>query len=356
LVVMSPSQYDSLNGSIQVFTDYRGELVHANLPNGATLDVAVVDHFLSDLFVHPLATTEMTRVYAAAHLLALRQKVLTDGASPQRHAVVIALPDLGVPDSQLLKSITSLLAATPGLAPTTLDDIGFRTTGLLINDGQEAPVTLPAIDGQAVATRVFVEAAVENDIDAVASMLPSDDDRPAQWRALASMLPTSALDDESAGGVASNIRDDLIAIRSAIEVPSEYTVNLPGRRSTVRLRFLNTSDVPLRIKVQLSSPPGKLVFTNSDEPIELEPGVPKEVAIPVVARSNGTSGVSLDVFTPNDDPLRDTVALTFRVRALGLGNVLTGVVFGLVLLWWLQHVRHTWRRRKQARAATLPAS
>lgn len=355
LIVMSPEVYDDLDGSIQAFTDFTGGLVSADLPNGTSIDIAVVDHIISEMLAHPLASPELTRIYVVANLLGLRQDIVTSGASAGRHSVVIAAPDLGVPDPRLLGAITALIVETPGLTPTTVDEVGFQTDRLLV-DGEESSVTLPAANATDLRERIFRRAVLGNEIDAVASMLPDDDQRPQEWRDLSDLLPTSALDDSSADGVTTSIRSDLAEIRDAVQIPTSYTINLPGRRSTVRLRFLNNADVPLKIKVQLSSPSGKLVFANSDIPYVLDPGVPREVEIGVEARANGTSGVSLDVSTPNDVPLGATVALKFRVRALGLGNVLTGAVFALVLVWWLNHVRTNWRRRRRAEPATLPAS
>ena len=51
------------------------------------------------------------------------------------------------------------------------------------------------------------------------------------------------------------------------------------------------------------------------------------IPIAVQALSNGTSGVSLDVSTPTDVPIGDTVPLKFRVNAVGVGNILTVLVF-----------------------------
>ena len=355
LMVVSPGIYDGLDGSIKVYSDYRGELIAAQLPNEVTLDVAKVDDTISQLLADPLSTPEQTRIYAVAGLLALRQGLEISGASVRRHAVVIGAGDLGVPDPQLLGSITTLIAKTPGLAAASLDDVALHTDQL-IADGEERPVTLPSGSADALKRRIFIQAKLGNDIDAVASMLPDDSDQPKAWRDLAALIPTTALDDLAAEGMATEIRAELSQIRDAVQMPTAYTINLPGRSGTVRLRFLNTSDVPLKIKVRLSSPPGKLEFTNDDQPQVLEPGVPKEVAINVKARSNGTSGVSLDVSTPNDVQLGDTVPLTFRVNALGVGNVLTAVLFGLVLLWWLQHTRSSWKKRRKPQPATLPAS
>jgi hypothetical protein len=351
LMVLTPAIYKNLNGSIKEYSDYRGELVAAELPNNTELDAAVVDFTISQLLVHPMPTPEMTRIYAVANLLALRQKLETEGANLRRHAVLIATPDLGVPDAALIGSITALIAETQGITPATLDDVALRTDRLNI-DGDDRPVTLPESDGVALQRRIFRQAQLNNEIDAVASMLPNDSERPDGWRELAALIPTSALDDVDAELMDTTVRAELTAIRAAVQVPTAYTVNLPGRQSTVRVRFVNTSDVPLRVKVQLSSPSGKLVFANDSQPVQLAPGV-NTVPINVRALSNGTSGVSLDVFTPNDTPLGGTVPLKFRVNALGVGNVLTGALFGLIVLWWLLHVRSARRRRRQAPPATL---
>jgi hypothetical protein len=356
LMAMTPAVYDKLTGTIGAYSDFTGELVAAKLPNGTSFDVAVVDHAISRLLVHPLATTELTRIYAVAHLLALRQGISIAGASPPRHAVLIGTPDLGVPGASVLGPISELLAQTPGLAEVTLDDVALRTDRLLI-DGQERPVTLPAIGGDALKTRIFQQATLRNEIDAVASMLPADSDRPQAWRDLADLLPTTALDDTGVASLVATVRAELKGVRDAVQVPAAYTVNLPGRRSTVRVTFVNNSDVPLLIKVQLTSPSGKLVFANDPQPVLLSPGVPTILPVDVEARSNGTSGVSLDVFTPNDFPLATTIPLKFRVNALGVGNVITIAVFVLVVLWWLAHMRSTRQKRRQRElATTLPDS
>lgn len=354
LMVMTPAVYDGLAGTIKIFSDYKGGLVPADLPDGAVLDTAVVDHTISALLVAPFETPELTRIYAVAGLLALRQSLLISGESLQRHAVVIGTPDLGVPDARLLGSITALMATTPGLAAATLDDVALRTDRMLIH-GQEQPVTLPPSSGTALAARIFTKADLSNEIDAVASMLPNDSDKPKGWRDLANLLPTTALDDAAAQAMVTNIRAELAAIRDAVQIPTAYTINLPGKRSTVRIRFLNNSDTALKIKVSLTSPPGKLVFVNDDRPVTLEPGVPLQILIPVEARSNGTSGASLDVSTPNDVRIGSTVPLKFHVNIL-FGNVLTAVLFGLVLLWWLEHFRATRKKRRSPRPATLPES
>jgi hypothetical protein len=355
LMVMTPDVYEVLDGSIGRFSQNRGELIDVQLSNNTSIDGAVVDDTIAQLLERPMATPEQTRIYVLAHLLALRQKLETEGSALQRHAVVIGTPNLEVPDAQLLGSITSLVAETPGLAPATLDDVALHTDRMIAN-GEEQPVTLANdISGAPLQQRIFRQAQLRNEINAVASMLPADSDLPQGWNDLADLLPTTALSDADAQAMDQSIRAEIAEVRDAVQVPTAYTVNLPGRESTVRIRLVNTSDVPLEVKVQLTSPSGKLVFDNNPDPVLLPPGV-SNIPIAVKALSNGTSGVSLDVFTPNDDPIGETIPLKFRVNALGVGNVLTFLLFALVLLWWLLHLRSSRRKHRQALPATLPVS
>jgi hypothetical protein len=355
LMVMTPQLYATLDGTIGNFSQNKGELIGADLPNNTTLDVAVVDFGISELLATPLDTPVLTKIYAVADLLALRQGIEILGDSVKQRAVVIATPDLGVPDAGLVGAITALIAETPGLKPATLDDLALRTDRLVI-DGEEKPVTLPKVGGAALEKRIFNQATLNNEIDGVASMLPDGDDHPKGWRDLTDLLPTSALDDDDAATMVSTVETGLAQVRDAIQVPPAFTVNLTGRRSTVRVRLVNNSDVPLRVRVQLTSPSGKLIFANDPQPVSLPPGGPTLIAIAVQARSNGTSPVSLDIFTPNQVRLGETVPLTFRVKALGVGNLLTIGLFGLVLLWWLLHLRSTRRNRRRASPATVPDS
>ena len=95
--------------------------------------------------------------------------------------------------------------------------------------------------------------------------------------------------------------------------------------------------------------------SHDPQPVLLTPAN-RPLRIDLRALPNGTSGVSLDVFMPNDVQLVDTVPLKFRVNALGVGNALTIALIGLVVVWWLQHMRSARRKRRRAPTATLPDS
>jgi hypothetical protein len=161
LIVMTPSLYDTLDGSIKQYSDSTGELAAADLTNNDSINVAVVDHAIAELLAHPLASPAQTAIVAVAQLLATRARIESLGGVSHRHAVVLGAPDLGVPDASLTQRMTALIATTPGLAPTGLNRIGL-STDRYISDGQEQRVTLPVIDGVTLQQRVFAQASIGN--------------------------------------------------------------------------------------------------------------------------------------------------------------------------------------------------
>ena len=181
LMVMTPATYYDLDGAINDYSDYFGELFAAELSGDESIDAAVIDNEISELLSTASPVPAQVAVYAVAHLLATRQGVEASGGTARRHAVVIAMPDLGVPPADLIGRIAALIAETPGLRATGLDEIGLNTDRY-VSDGQEQRITLPQVDGVAVQERSSKRATITNEIDVVASMLPADDGRPADWR------------------------------------------------------------------------------------------------------------------------------------------------------------------------------
>jgi hypothetical protein len=97
----------------------------------------------------------------------------------------------------------------------------------------------------------------------------------------------------------------------------------------------------------------KLTFPEGDQVVTASPQGITDVAIPVVARSNGSFPVTLDVLTPDGGlPLANTLFLKARVSALtGLAQLLTGGGLLVLLVWWVRHMRTT--RRVRRHGATM---
>jgi hypothetical protein len=81
--------------------------------------------------------------------------------------------------------------------------------------------------------------------------------------------------------------------------------------------------------------------------VDLAPSGNTEIELPVVARSNGTSSVEIELLTPEfGQTVAGPAVLTARVNALtGLGQVITGGAVLVLLSWWFGHFRRRRRRR-----------
>jgi hypothetical protein len=349
LLVLPTSIYDSLPHTLGGFTDST-QLVQIAVAPDVTVDAAVIDRFLQRTLAQPTTTPQLTAIYAVADLLAARQQIVDDGGDPRRHGITLATPDLGLPSPDLLKPLTALLANTPGLRPTTLDDLSVRVDPLLI-EGKQVVVGLPAtVDGDLTA-RMNTTNQLALESASTSSMLPSTDPRLAEWKHLVTYLPTNAIDDPQATRITDQLHADLLSVRSAVQPPSGFSFNLTGGKGAVPVTIRNNTTIPLTVRVRMTS--SKLIFPKGDQSITLAPDTFTEVRVPMEARSNGRFPVTLDVFTPlGDVRLGTPIPLTANVRGLsGLGNLVTGAALLVLLSWWFRHLQRNRRRRQSTKAS-----
>jgi hypothetical protein len=349
MLVLPPSIYDVLPHTLGGFTDST-QLVQITVAPDVTIDAAVVDRFAQRTLSQPTTTPQLTSIYAVADLLAARQQIADDGGDPRRHSITLATPDLALPSPDLLRPFTALVANTPGLRPTTLDDLSVRTDQLL-NDGKAVVVGLPAtVDGD-LSNRMSVtnQLALEN--ASTSSMLPATDPRIAEWKHLVTYLPTNSIDDTQAARITDQVHADLSSVRSSVQPPAGFSFNLTGGKGAVPVSIRSDSTIPITVRVRMSS--SKLIFPKGDQTVVLAPDTFTEVRVPMEARSNGRFPVTLDVFTPlGDVRLGTPIPLTANVRGLsGLGNLVTGAALLVLLSWWFRHLQRNRRKRHSTKAS-----
>jgi uncharacterized protein YfaS (alpha-2-macroglobulin family) len=174
-------------------------------------------------------------------------------------------------------------------------------------------------------------------------MLQPDDERVARWQTELETLISTGYSDEEVEAVTTTLLGEADAIRSAVTLPDPFTFTLTGRRGTIEVRLGNTSTDPLTVDLRLESP--KVRFPEGDQTVTLRPGDQTSVVVPVEARSNGTSPITLTVSTPAGEQLDEPVTLTSRVTGFtGLRQVLTGGFILVLLTWWFTH----WRAKRRA--------
>ena len=112
MLVLPYDFYTELDGSLLEFTDL-SQLVTVGLADGTEIPAAIVDDFLGNQMVSGAARPLLTAVEIAAELVVLARDLDIDGAVVDRHGVVLALPDMGIPDPTLMGDLARLLLDTP---------------------------------------------------------------------------------------------------------------------------------------------------------------------------------------------------------------------------------------------------
>jgi hypothetical protein len=237
-----------------------------------------------------------------------------------------------------------MTAATRAIEFVTLDGVERSTTSMLI-DGLPVQIVLPLTSPIDISARLRSLDELRVRAFMISGMLVNDAGRSDQWNETIDVLSSSALTDQDVATAAEDLTSELDAIAGAVVPRPAYAFTLSGRRTTIRLRIENVSDESLKVLVRMAST--KLTFPKGDQTVTLEPKNITDVAVPVVARSNGSFTVTLDVLTPGGAPLGDTLFLKARVNSLtGLAQLLTGGGLLVLIAWWVRHLRATRRRRR----------
>jgi hypothetical protein len=200
---------------------------------------------------------------------------------------------------------------------------------------------------------VSLIAQLSADAVSTASMLPTDDQRIVEWKRLIDALPTGAMSDAMAQSIATALHKEFTDLRNAVGLPAGFSFNLTGRTGTIPVNLHNSADIPLKVRLRLSS--SKLVFPGGDKVVTLPPESFTHVQVSVEARSNGSSGVTLEVFPPSGTTaLAPPVESTATITALsGVAPLVTVAALLLLAAWWGRHLRGN---RKGRRAAQVAAS
>jgi hypothetical protein len=318
-------------------------LVAADLPDDGELPVLLVDP------ITELLTTERaddaTPAEVAAHLFADLMAMRIQ-LGPDSRSLVLATPDLGIPDPDVLALVEGFVEAHPDVEFQALSFVPGNTGQFMVN-GEWLRVSLPDTAGPDLSARVPAIDLVRLHVEHVATMLPTDDPRPPEWRAVLEQLISTGIDDDDVTRRLDAIEGELETIEQAIAPPAPFTFTLGGDSTTITLRIGNTSITPLQIGVRISGP-SRLTFPVPDTEVVLAPEAITDVTIPIRARSNGTSQVNVELHTPSGSVIGEPITLTARVNALsGLGQLLTGAALLVLVTWWFSHFRRSRRNRLQ---------
>ena len=321
-------------------------LLASELDEGGELAVSVIDPIneLLETDRNDEGTPAEVAVHLFADLMAMRVQL-----GPDSRSFISPTPDLGIPDPDVLAVIEGFVDEHPDVDFQTLSFVPGSTGPFLIND-EQVRVTFPPTAGVDLTNRVHAIDVVRLHMENTATMLPADDPRPPQWRAELDTLMSTGIDDAAVAGRLARMERELQTIEEAIQPPAPFTFTLAGEASTITLRFRNTGTTPLQIGVRVSGP-SRLAFPQPETDALLTPEAITDVTIPIEARSNGTSEVTVEVLTPSGSVIGEPIVLTARVNtSSGLGQLLTGAALLVLATWWFSHFRRKRRQRHSAPA------
>lgn len=342
-VVMPSELYLDTVGRPLPATD---QFVNIELPDGGVLALLIVDDLaeqltteVADEILSTATPTEWAVETIATMLIEQANQDRLDLLA--RRSRVLTTPSLRAPDSRLLAGLEQLAETTPSVgfvAGSSLTGV----TDVATQSGRPVSVVLPEVAGPPLAGRVELIDRTGAAMLSAASMLPEGDNRPTLWAdELDALISTGYSDDEVVEATAELIAE-ADRLTGAVVLPEPFTFTLTGRSGSIDLDIGNRIDEPLVVQLHVSSP--KVRFPEGDVSVTLRPNGETSVNIPLVARSNGTSAITVEVSTPAGEPLGEPVNLTSRVTGLtGLGQVLTGGFILVLLTWWFTH----WRNKRR---------
>lgn len=344
MVVMTPELYlDTVDRTLPA-TD---QFVEIALPDGGALPLLVADplgiEFTEEATTAALADQNATEwSVTTITRLVLEQQA---GSATVQRSRAIATPDLTAPDPRLLIALERMATTTPGVRFSPASAL-TGLTDVQKNGIDPVRVELPAVAGPSITERVALLNGTAFVMVNAASMLPPEDPRAVEWIARLDTLVSTGYGESYVESEVAEMLAEADALTGAIVPPEPFTFTLTGKSGDIDMRIGNTGDETLTVKLRLSSP--KLTFPEGEQTVELRPGAETSVIVPVRARANGTSLVTVEILTPVDQPLTEPVMVTSRVNALtGLGQVLTGGLIVVLLSWWFSH----WRSKRKAAAA-----
>ena len=131
--------------------------------------------------------------------------------------------------------------------------------------------------------------------------------------------------------------------RSVVLPASSFTFG--SRDSSLRLGLSNSSDYELSVRLQFSSPTGKMTFTPAFVDAVLPANGQREVVVDASARSNGLIPVEL-VLMSKSGAVLDVAEVRIRVNAIaGLGRGVSAVFLVVLALWWFIHARRNAKKK-----------
>ncbi|MFM7525248.1 MAG: hypothetical protein ACKO48_01860, partial [Actinomycetota bacterium] len=281
-------------------------------------------------------------------LLAQRAAIANSAIGPaalaNRHVVLASAA--GVPEEPLIATtLLKLLRTAPQLSLRSSRDLAPSLEGL----ARIQPPAITTVDALAIQTRTNAAlAAVESVREVPATNAGVTDN----WTEVIDVANDTSLTEERRNEYLQAVLTRVDSVRNAVALPSS-SFTFGSRESQLRLSLDNSSNFALSMRLQATSPAGKMTFIPSSIDIVIPANGQREVVIDATARSNGLIPVELMLMSPSGAVL-DVAEVRVRVNAIaGLGRGVSAVFLVLLAAWWGIHTRRQIKQKKAKEHPTL---
>ena len=309
--------------------------------------LSLADQRYARLLDEPTGTAHESAAAIAAELLAQRASIVssTIGSAALINRQVILASSMGVPAEPLIGiTLLKILLTAPQVQLKTVSGLTPSLEGLA---RIEAPV-VTVVDVRAIQSRTN-EAVTA--VGALRDVLVTNTGLVNRWSEIIDVANDTSLTEARRSEYLQFVKNQVDSVRNAIRLPtSSFTFG--SRESDLRVSLENSSNYELSVRLQLTSPTGKISFDPPSFDIVLPANSQREFIAAATARSNGLIPVELMLTSPSGT-LLDVTEVRVRVNALAsLGRSVSVVFLALLVMWWFVHAR---RRIKKGKTKEHPA-
>jgi len=316
-----------------------------SVSNGVVMSLA--DPRYARLLDQPTGTAHESAVAIAAEIVAQRDSIAASpvGAAALAARQVVLSSLSGVPAEPLIATtLLRLLRNAPQVSLRSVTELPPSLEGL----ARIEPPTVPLLDVLSIQGRTN---AALGGVETVREVLATNGDIVDDWVEIIDVANDTSLTEQRRNEYLETVVAQVESVRKAVVLPSS-SFTFGSRESSLRIGLSNTSRFELSVRLQLSSPTGKMAFRPASIDVVLPAKGQREVVVEASARSNGLIPVEL-VLTSNSGVVFDVAEVRIRVNAIaGLGRGVSAVFVVLLGVWWAIHAR---RRMKKKKTTQHPA-
>jgi len=335
--ILTPSAQKSFDAPLDSAVAYL-----AKLPDGGSLSIYGTDPQYALVMENGSLTPLERATRISAELIVQREELSFATSQVQQRQVLLSSSTGEIMNAAVMRQLFRIINSSPVLAFTSQPVLASTPSS-------SQPITLRQGENTSLEGLKATFDKLLPRITNTSSMLLPNDPRVSTWNALTAYSAAHTATPTQSAAYIDAVSSSITDLRSSVSLPKSANFTLSGHNSEIQLQVKNSSASALKVTLRYRS--AKLTFPQNSQILELPANSSTNVAVKVVARSNGRFPVYFQLFTPRgNNPLTEELKVTARVSALaGLGLVVSATAIIVLLTWWA----HNWRSRRRRALSAL---